>query len=120
MHVIVHAHGNLSRAEEVAAAIRAGGGTADAVAFDVTDAEASRAAIDALLEAGPVQVVVNNAGIHDDAPLAGMRRHRRHAKLLNDRRGSIASSSSEPPRTGAWIYPVAGRANASAQHRTPP
>ncbi|MDR7100012.1 3-oxoacyl-[acyl-carrier protein] reductase [Lysobacter niabensis] len=72
MHVIVHAHGNLARAEEVAAAIRADGGTADAVAFDVTDADASRAAIDALLETGPVQVVVNNAGIHDDAPLAGM------------------------------------------------
>jgi 3-oxoacyl-[acyl-carrier protein] reductase len=72
MHVIVHAHGNRARAEEVAAAIRADGGTADAVAFDVTDAEASRAAIDALLETGPVQVVVNNAGIHDDAPLAGM------------------------------------------------
>jgi 3-oxoacyl-[acyl-carrier protein] reductase len=72
MHVIVHAHGNRARAEEVAAAIRADGGTADAVAFDVTDAEASRAAIDALLETGPVQIVVNNAGIHDDAPLAGM------------------------------------------------
>jgi len=72
MHVIVHAHGNRARAEEVAAAIRAGGGTAEAVAFDVTDAEGSRAAIDALLETGPVQIVVNNAGIHDDAPLAGM------------------------------------------------
>jgi 3-oxoacyl-[acyl-carrier protein] reductase len=72
MHVIVHAHGNRARAEEVAAAIRADGGAADAVAFDVTDAEASRAAIDALLETGPVQIVVNNAGIHDDAPLAGM------------------------------------------------
>jgi 3-oxoacyl-[acyl-carrier protein] reductase len=72
MHVIVHAHGNRARAEAVAAAIRADGGVADAVAFDVTDAEASRAAIDALLEAGPVQIVVNNAGIHDDAPLAGM------------------------------------------------
>jgi 3-oxoacyl-[acyl-carrier protein] reductase len=72
MHVIVHAHGNRARAEEVAAAIRADGGAADAVAFDVTDAEASRAATDALLETGPVQIVVNNAGIHDDAPLAGM------------------------------------------------
>ncbi|GAB3372359.1 3-oxoacyl-ACP reductase FabG [Lysobacter rhizosphaerae] len=72
IHVIVHAHGNLARAEEVAAAIRAAGGTADAVAFDVTDADASRAAIDALLETGPVQIIVNNAGIHDDAPLAGM------------------------------------------------
>ena len=40
--------------------------------FDVTDGEATRAALDALIEAQPIQVVVNNAGIHDDAPLAGM------------------------------------------------
>jgi 3-oxoacyl-[acyl-carrier protein] reductase len=25
-----------------------------------------------LLDAGPIQIVVNNAGIHDDAPMAGM------------------------------------------------
>jgi 3-oxoacyl-[acyl-carrier protein] reductase len=42
------------------------------VAFDVADAEASRSAIEALLRDGPVQAVVNNAGVHDDAPLAGM------------------------------------------------
>ncbi len=30
------------------------------------------ARIDALLADGPIQVVVNNAGIHDDAPMAGM------------------------------------------------
>ena len=33
---------------------------------------ATRRALDALLADGPIQVVVNNAGIHDDAPLAGM------------------------------------------------
>lgn len=71
-HVIVHANGNLPRAEEVVAAIRSAGGSADAVVFDVTDGEASRGAIETLLESGPVQIVVNNAGIHDDAPLAGM------------------------------------------------
>jgi len=42
------------------------------VAFDVTDGTATRAALAALLEDGPVQVLVNNAGIHDDAPMAGM------------------------------------------------
>lgn len=72
LHVIVHANGNLARAEAVAAAITAAGGSAEAVAFDLTDAGASQAAIDTLLEAGPIQVLVNNAGIHDDAPLAGM------------------------------------------------
>jgi 3-oxoacyl-[acyl-carrier protein] reductase len=72
LHVIVHANGNLARAESVAAEIVAAGGAAEAVAFDVADGEATGAAIATLLEAGPVQVVVNNAGIHDDAPMAGM------------------------------------------------
>ena len=72
LHVIVHANANLARAEAVVAEIAAAGGSAEAVAFDVADGEAARAAIAALLEAGPVQVVVNNAGIHDDAPMAGM------------------------------------------------
>ena len=72
LHAIVHAHGNRARAEAVVAAIRADGGSAEAVAFDVADGDAARAALAALLEAGPIQVVVNNAGIHDDAPMAGM------------------------------------------------
>jgi 3-oxoacyl-[acyl-carrier protein] reductase len=71
--VIVHAHTGIERAQAVAAAIRANGGSADAIAFDLTDGEATRAALDALLETGPIQVLVHNAGIHDDAPLAGMR-----------------------------------------------
>ena len=73
LHVIVHANGNIARAQAVVAAIVAAGGNAEAIAFDLTDAVASQSAIEALLEAGPVQVLVNNAGIHDDAPLAGMR-----------------------------------------------
>lgn len=72
MHVLVHANANLARAQEVADEILAAGGSAEAIAFDVADGDATRAAMEALLEAGPVQVVVNNAGIHDDAPMAGM------------------------------------------------
>lgn len=72
LHVIVHANANLARAETVVADIRAAGGSAEAVAFDVADGEATRQAIDALLQAGPIQVVINNAGIHDDGPMAGM------------------------------------------------
>jgi 3-oxoacyl-[acyl-carrier protein] reductase len=70
--VIVHANGNLDKAQAVAADIAARGGQAQAVAFDVTDAAATAAALDALLEAGPIQVLVNNAGIHDDAVFPGM------------------------------------------------
>jgi 3-oxoacyl-[acyl-carrier protein] reductase len=72
LHVIVHANGNRARAEQVVAQIQSNGGSAEAVVFDVADGEVTRAALDALLEAGPIQVVVNNAGIHDDAPMAGM------------------------------------------------
>ena len=72
LHVIVHANGNLQRAEGVVADILTAGGSAQAVAFDVADGEATRAAIEGLLEDGAIQVIVNNAGIHDDAPMAGM------------------------------------------------
>jgi len=71
-HVIVHAGRQLERAEEVAAAIRAAGGSAQAIAFDVVDAEASHAALQTLLAEGTIHAVINNAGIHDDAPMAGM------------------------------------------------
>jgi 3-oxoacyl-[acyl-carrier protein] reductase len=71
-HVIVHAHRSLDAARAIAADIVARGGNAEALAFDVADADAVRAALEALLEAGPVQILVNNAGIHDDAPLPGM------------------------------------------------
>jgi 3-oxoacyl-[acyl-carrier protein] reductase len=72
LHVIVHGHAHPARAEAVAAAVREAGGSAEAVAFDITDAAATDAALQALLADGPVQVLVNNAGIHDDAPMAGM------------------------------------------------
>ena len=72
LHVIVHANANVARAGAVVADIRAAGGSAQAIAFDVADETATRAAIDGLLAEGAIQVLVNNAGIHDDAPLAGM------------------------------------------------
>ena len=72
LHVVVHANANRARAEAVVAAIVDAGGSAEAVAFDVADGDAARGALEALLTGGPLQVVVNNAGIHDDAPMAGM------------------------------------------------
>lgn len=72
LHVIVHAHRNREQAEAVAGEIRSAGGSAETTAFDVADSEASVQALQTLLAAGPIQVLVNNAGIHDDAPLAGM------------------------------------------------
>ena len=71
-HVIVHANHSLHRAEAVVGEIVAGGGSAQATAFDVSDAEVTRAALDVLLGEGSIHAVINNAGIHDDAPMAGM------------------------------------------------
>ena len=71
--VIVHAGRRMEVAEELVTEISEQGGAASALQFDVTDAEASRQAIEFLLADGPIQVLVSNAGIHDDAPLAGMK-----------------------------------------------
>ncbi len=74
LHVVVHANANVARADAIVGRIRDGGGSAEAVAFDVADGDAAAAATARLLADGPLQVVVNNAGIHDDAPMAGMSR----------------------------------------------
>ena len=73
LHVIVHANSNPERAQAVADAIRAAGGSAETVTFNVAEHAACGSALERLLEDGPIQVLVNNAGIHDDAILAGMR-----------------------------------------------
>jgi 3-oxoacyl-[acyl-carrier protein] reductase len=73
--VYVHANRNTAEAQAVASAVIGAGGQAQALAFDVTDAAATRAAIDALLEKAPVQILVNNAGVHDDAAFPGMSAH---------------------------------------------
>jgi 3-oxoacyl-[acyl-carrier protein] reductase len=71
--VLVHANANVTAAESIVAEISATGGTAQAIAFDVTDAGATGAALARILEQGPVQILVNNAGIHDDAVFPAMR-----------------------------------------------
>lgn len=72
LKVFVHANSNLSRAQELVLRIEQRGGAAQAVCFDVCDADETKGVLDSLLNMGPIQVLVNNAGIHDDAPLAGM------------------------------------------------
>jgi 3-oxoacyl-[acyl-carrier protein] reductase len=72
--VWVHANRRLDEAQAAAQRIVDAGGRAHAIAFDVTDADAAQAALERLIEDAPVQILVNNAGIHDDAPLAGMTR----------------------------------------------
>jgi 3-oxoacyl-[acyl-carrier protein] reductase len=71
LHVIVHAH-NRAAAEESDHQI-IGAGSASVACFDVSDTQATQRALAQILEEGPIQVLVNNAGVYDDAPMAGMR-----------------------------------------------
>lgn len=72
-HVLVHAHRGREKAEHLASAIRAAGGSAAVVQFDVTDRAQTAQALEAVLADGPVQILVNNAGVHDDAVFAALR-----------------------------------------------
>ncbi|WP_306605265.1 3-oxoacyl-ACP reductase FabG [Azonexus sp.] len=71
-HVIVHANRNPDKAAAIAAEIIANGGSAEAISFDITDRSASAATLEQLLNAGSIQILVNNAGIHADAVFPGM------------------------------------------------
>jgi 3-oxoacyl-[acyl-carrier protein] reductase len=73
LHVIVHANSRLDAATALAGEIITAGGSGEAIAFDITDRTATHAACARLLEAGPVQVLVNNAGTHDDAAFPALR-----------------------------------------------
>ena len=71
-HVYVHAGARFAEAERCAEEIRAAGSSARAVAFDVTDRGETASALQGLLAEGAIQIVVNNAGVHDDAVMPGM------------------------------------------------
>lgn len=71
-HVVVHANSNRQRAEAVCQSIQQTGGSAEAIVFDVTNETECSTAIGRLLEQLPIQILINNAGVHQDAPLAGM------------------------------------------------
>src|SRR5258708_26309444 len=71
-YVYVHANAGGPRAETIASEIAALGGAAKTVIFDVTDHAATAKALASLLAAGPLQILVNNAGVHDDAVMPGM------------------------------------------------
>lgn len=72
LHVIVHGYRHPEQAATVVAAIQTTGGSAETALFNVADEAQTRDVLSKLLEAGPIQVLVNNAGVHVDAPMAGM------------------------------------------------
>lgn len=72
-HVLLHGHSRPEALQTLAEAIRAGGGNAEPVLFDLGSEDAVRAACERMLAGGPVQIIVNNAGTHDDAVFPGMK-----------------------------------------------
>jgi 3-oxoacyl-[acyl-carrier protein] reductase len=76
--VYVHYNGNPAAAETLATELNSTSPKAQAVGFDVTDASATRAALEKLLERGPIQILINNAGVHDDAVFPAMRAEQWH------------------------------------------
>ncbi len=72
--VLVNYQRSAAAAEEVVAQIQQAGGTALALAGDVRDEAAVQIMVEAALaEWGRLDVLVNNAGITDDAPLARLK-----------------------------------------------
>ncbi len=71
-HVYIHANNGIQSATQLAAEIQATGGSASVLQFDVTEPSAVSAALSPLVENEPIQILVNNAGIHDDAVFPGM------------------------------------------------
>jgi 3-oxoacyl-[acyl-carrier protein] reductase len=78
----VHAHRGVEKAAALTRSIVACGGSAEMVAFDVADRVATSRCLDTIVSQGPVQILVNNAGLHDDAPLAGMR-HEQWGRVID-------------------------------------
>jgi 3-oxoacyl-[acyl-carrier protein] reductase len=71
-HVAVHCYTGPDAAQSLVESIRQQGGSAEVVRFDVSDPESTLAALAVLLANGPIQILVNNAGVHDDAVMPGM------------------------------------------------
>jgi 3-oxoacyl-[acyl-carrier protein] reductase len=68
MAVIVHAHASAERAKALVYELPA----AELVLGDLTDGAGTARMVEGLLATGPIQIIVHNAGTHDDAPMAGM------------------------------------------------
>lgn len=82
LHVVIHANSNLAAAQKLCDALLGEGFSAETIAFDVADASATHQALEVLLETGPIQVLVNNAGIHSDAVFPGMQAEQWH-RVIN-------------------------------------
>ncbi|MBL8498116.1 3-oxoacyl-ACP reductase FabG [Nitrosomonas sp. JL21] len=71
-HVHIQANRNFEKAQILADQLQQQGLAASALQFDVTDAEQARQVLEELTEQMPIQILVNNAGIHEDAVFPAM------------------------------------------------
>ncbi|CAI9122036.1 3-oxoacyl-ACP reductase FabG [Brytella acorum] len=72
LHVIVHAHHAGERARVLVDQLRADGACAEVWRCDLADTVATREALTPVLAQGVPQVIVHNAGTHEDVTMAGM------------------------------------------------
>jgi 3-oxoacyl-[acyl-carrier protein] reductase len=68
----LHAFQGAAQVQALAQELNAVNQCAEVALFDVTDQFATHAALERVLAAGAIQILINNAGIHDDAVLPGM------------------------------------------------
>jgi len=80
-HVYIHANRGRDAAQALADEISASGGSAQVLVFDVTDATAVNAVLAPIIEEQPIQILVNNAGIHEDVVFPGMAAEQWHRVL---------------------------------------
>ena len=71
-HIIVHGNSHREMCDKVTRQLIETGGSAETICCNLTDHEECELSMNKLLEKGPIQVIVHNAGIFEDAPMAGM------------------------------------------------
>lgn len=72
LHVIIHACTSVGKAHDLAEEICEAGGQAEILVCDLSDIVATRDALIPVVAGGVPQVIVHNAGTHDDVTMAGM------------------------------------------------
>lgn len=78
LHAIVHANSNPDHAESVVNQIHSSGHSAEVACFDLLDEAAINQFVENQQERGGIDILINNAGIHDDAVFPGMSRDQWH------------------------------------------
>ena len=74
-HVYIQANKNFQKPQILANELQQLGLSASPLQFDVINAEQARQVLEKLTEQTPIQILINNAGIHDDVVFPAMKQH---------------------------------------------